>query len=268
MNGKQISEALRKGERVYGTLIVSTSPKWVDLTKKIGLDFIFINTEHMPIDRNTLSWMCHAYAALNIAPIVRIPSPNPYEACEALDGGAVGIVAPYVETVEQVKALRGAVKLRPLKGKKLQDVLDGRKGLEKNLAGYIAARNKENVLIINIESKAAFENLDELISVPQLDGVLIGPHDLSCSLDIAESYKDPLFDKTVKVIIEKARAVGIGAGIHYFWDIEHEINLLEYGLNMLIHSSDIVLFAKAMKNDIVMIKKALGEEIDTDSALI
>ncbi len=265
MNGKQLSEALKKGKQVYGTLIVSTSPKSADLVNKIGLDFVFIDTEHMPIDRNTLSWMCHTYGALNIAPIVRIPSPNPYEACEALDGGAAGIVAPYVETVDQVKALRGAVKLRPLKGKKVQDALDGRKELERDLTSYIETRNEGNVLIINIESKPAVENLDELIKVPQLDGVLIGPHDLSCSLDIAEQYKDSLFDKTVKTIIKKARAAGIGAGIHYFWDIEHEIDWLKCGLNMLIHSSDTVLFAKTMKNDMITIKKALGEEIDINS---
>lgn len=65
--------------------------------------------------------MCNAYRALGIAPIVRIPSPDPYYASMVMDGGANDIIAPYVETVEQVKALSGAVKLRPIKGMRLQN---------------------------------------------------------------------------------------------------------------------------------------------------
>lgn len=259
MNGKQLGEALRNGKRVYGTLVVSTSPRWADEVGKLGLDFVFIDTEHMPIERETLSWMCHTYRAMNLAPIVRIPSPDPYEACVALDGGACGIIVPYVETVEQVKALRGAVKLRPLKGQKLQEILDGKREMEQELADYVAARNEENVLIINIESKPAVDALDELISVPQLDAVLIGPHDLSCNFDIPEKYRDPLFDQTVRTVAKKARAAGVGAGIHYFWGIDQEIDWCKDGINMLIHSSDMVLFAGTMRNDLKEIKKAIGE---------
>ena len=57
-----------------------------------------------------------------LPPLVRIPSPDPYAATMALDGGAAGIVAPYVETPEQVQTLRGAVKLRPIKGRKLEQM--------------------------------------------------------------------------------------------------------------------------------------------------
>ena len=61
-------------------------------------------------------WIIYAF---NLEPIVRIPKADPYEACKVLDGGASGIIAPYVETVVEVQALAGAVKYRPLKGKKL-----------------------------------------------------------------------------------------------------------------------------------------------------
>lgn len=259
MNGKQLAAALRNGKRVYGTLIVSTSPRWADEVAKLGIDFVFIDMEHMPIQREQLSWMCHTYRAMNVAPIVRIPYPDPYEACVALDGGACGIIAPYVETVEQVKALRGAVKLRPLKGRKLQEILDGEESLKPGLADYISARNEENVLIINIESQPAIDALDDLLKVPQLDALLIGPHDLSCSLDIPEQYNDSIFARAVRIIAQKARAAGVGAGIHYFWGIEQEIDWCKEGINMLIHSSDMMLFAESMARDLKIIKEALGE---------
>ena len=98
------------------------------MVKNLDLDMVFIDTEHTPHDRNTTSWLCQVYSAHNLAPVVRIPSPDPYLAQMVLDGGAAGIIAPYVETVEQVRALGGAVKYGPLKGDKLKAFLDGTVG--------------------------------------------------------------------------------------------------------------------------------------------
>ena len=105
MTGKEFCKELRDGHTVYGTLIVSPSPHWLAMMRRVGPDFVFIDTEHISLDRSVASWMCNAYDALGITPIVRIPSPDPYAAVQVLDGGARGIVAPYVETAEQVRAL-------------------------------------------------------------------------------------------------------------------------------------------------------------------
>ena len=81
-----LKSSLQAGRRVYGTLITSSSPLWPPFIKRTGVDFVFIDTEHVALDRETVSWMCRAYAALGITPIVRIPSPCPYAACQVLDG--------------------------------------------------------------------------------------------------------------------------------------------------------------------------------------
>ena len=80
MTSSELLSALRKGRRTYGSLIVSTSPRWPASVAHIGLDFVFIDTEHIAIDRAQLSRMCQTYAALGLAPIVRISSPDPYTA--------------------------------------------------------------------------------------------------------------------------------------------------------------------------------------------
>src|SRR5436190_6773560 len=149
MTGKQAGAALRSGAPVYSTLIVSTSPVWLNHAKSTGLDFVFIDTEHIPIDRTTLSWMCQAYCGADLAPMVRIPEPDPYQACMALDGGASGVLAPYVETPEQARALVGAVKFRPLKGRRLHRFLTGEEPLEPELLDYLRQRNAENFLMLN-----------------------------------------------------------------------------------------------------------------------
>lgn len=265
MNNKQLMNELKNGGRVYGTLIVSTSPRWPQEVSKLDIDFVFLDAEHMALDRNLLSWMCQTYKAMNLAPIVRIPSPDPYQASMALDGGASGIIAPYIETAEQVKALRAAVKLRPLKGQlaRRRADLQGQPSdpAEAELNEYIQEYNESNLLIVNIESVPALEALDDILAVDQLDAVLIGPHDLSCSLGVPEQYRHPLFVEAVETIISKARAAGVAAGIHYFFGIDQEIQWAKAGLNLLVHASDMTAFMARMSDEITEIKQALGDPI-------
>ena len=92
MNGIELAAAMRSGQRAYGTLITSPSPHLPERLRNLGLDFVFIDTEHIPIDDHDLSWMCQVYSGMNLVPLVRIPEPDPYRASKVLDGGA-GLVA-------------------------------------------------------------------------------------------------------------------------------------------------------------------------------
>ncbi|MCK4679137.1 MAG: hypothetical protein KAT48_13470 [Bacteroidales bacterium] len=262
MTGNEFRQALKNGKSVYGTMIVSPSPRWMDVIGQLDLDFVFVDTEHIAIDRHQLSWMCHAYAGKGIVPVVRIPSPDPYQACMALDGGAKGIVAPYVETINEVQQLRGAIKHRPLKGKKLSDYLDGKRELEPELMEYLKKYNEDHVFIINVESQTAIDNLDEILKVPGLDAVLIGPHDLSCNLGVPEQYDHQKFKAAVEDIITRARKAGIGAGIHVFYDdsVKHELEWAEKGANLILHSGDINRFAQTMHDDIIKLRNAADKK--------
>jgi 4-hydroxy-2-oxoheptanedioate aldolase len=260
MDGKELTEALHSGRRIFGTLVISTSPKWVEVMRGLDIDCVFIDTEHIPMDWNELGWMCHTYRALGFAPIVRIAKPDPFWACRVLDMGATGVVAAYIETAEQVKALRGAVKLRPLKCKRLDDLLSGRSKLEGDFAEYIRKFNEGHVLFVNIESVPGVEALDEILAVEDLDGILIGPHDLSCSLGVPEQYDHPLFDETVRKITEKARAKGIGVGIHNLPRVDQEIRVGKAGVNMILRLADMTLFARGLNEDLNKIRAGLGDK--------
>jgi 4-hydroxy-2-oxoheptanedioate aldolase len=264
MDGKEFLNRLKKGKRLYGTAILSPSPLWPLAVKRTGVDFVFIDTEHIPIDRTTLAWMCQVYKAYGLPPLVRIPSPDPQEACKVLDGGASGILAPYIESAEQVRELVGAVKLRPLKGERLKEALQNQDSLEPELKDFLKDYNKDNFLIINIESVPALEKLEELLAVPGLVGIIIGPHDLSISLGVPEQYDHPRFEDAVREIISKAREKGLGAGIHLSEGAELQIKWAKAGANIILHSSDIALFQQRLKQDITNIRSALGEE-DNDS---
>lgn len=137
--------------------------------------------------------MCRTYAALGLAPIVRIPSPDPYEACVALDGGAEGVLAPYIEMPEQVRRLAGAVRHRPLKGALLEQITHEGIAPEEPLRSYLANRCAGNLLLINIESVPALDALEEILDVPGIDAVQVGPHDLTTSLGVGSNMTTHCF---------------------------------------------------------------------------
>jgi len=258
MTGREVIQALHAGRYVFSSAIVSTSPLWPALAKQTGIDFVFVDTEHTPIDRQTLSWICQTYQGLGLPSVVRLPCNDPFEACKVLDAGASGVIGPYLETADQVRGLVGSVKLRPLKGRRLQEALRDRNTMEKELRDYLDQRNGDKILIANIESVPAIQNLNDICSVPGLDAVLIGPHDLSCSLGIPEQYNHPRFDEAVRTIFRIARQHNVGAGIHYWLGLEQEVTWAKAGGNLVMHSSDLATFSRTLKSDIEHLRQALG----------
>ena len=254
-----LKQKLNNNQNIYGTCILSTSPIWSKVVKGAGLDFVFLDTEHVPLDRTELTFLCQVYSAHGMAPIVRISSPDPYAACMAKDAGAVGVLAPYIENIGQVQQIVGATKYRPLKGERLQNVLTGKEELSTVLKSYLQNFNQDSLCLINIESTIAVERLDELLDVSGLDGIVIGPHDLSINMGLPEQYDHPDFEKTVKEIIHRARAKGLAAGIHFPAHSEYQIKYVKEGANIVLHSSDMRLFSQKLSEDLSNIKKAVGD---------
>jgi 4-hydroxy-2-oxoheptanedioate aldolase len=268
----ELAAKLRSGQRVYGTMVTTSSPLWPAMLQGVGLDFVFIDTEHVPLDRETASWMCRGYAALGLAPIVRVGRPCPTAACQALDGGAQGVVAPYVESADEVRAMVGAVKHRPVKGERLKRILADAGQCEPALADYLESRNATNLCAVNIESTPAIANLDEILAVRGLDVVLIGPHDLSCSLGVPEQYDHPRFQEAVRRIIHSSREAGVAVGIHMVYgDATDELAWIREGCNFVLHSGDLFLVRRALKRDIAELQRqlgdALGESADCQAAI-
>lgn len=267
----QLLAKLKSGENIYGTCITSTSPIWSKIVDKSSIDFVFLDTEHIPLDRTELTFLCQIYLAKGIAPIVRIACPDPYLACMVKDAGAIGVLAPYIESVEQIHQMVGATKYRPLKGARLQNVLEEKEELEPELKTYLENYNKGSMCIVNIESITAVQNLDALLNVQGLDGIIIGPHDLSINMGIPEQYEHPEFKKTVKEIIVKTRNKGLAAGIHFPSKPELQIKWMKEGVNIVMHSSDMFLFSQKLNEDIHQIKNAVGDSIneigDSDLAI-
>jgi len=256
---KSLLQKLKDGKIIYGTCIVSTAPIWSKSLSQSLLDYVFLDTEHIPIDRNELTMLCQVYKATGFSTIVRIPSPDPYLACMAKDAGATGVLAPYVEDVEQIKQMVGATKYRPLKGKRLTRILNGTDTLEPELKNYLEKYNEDSMCLINIESIPAVENLSSLLSVSGLDAVIIGPHDLSINMGLPEQYDHPEYETVVRNIIHQVRKKGMAVGIHFPGNPERQIKWIKEGVNIVMHSSDMALFHQKLNEDLDRIKNAVGD---------
>lgn len=259
MKKDHLVHKLQQGANVYGTCVTATSPSWQIATAGAGVDFVFIDTEHIPLDRSDLSKLCQTYVALGVTPIVRITKPDPFLACQVIDGGAIGVVAPYLEESQQFIDLVGAVKFRPLKGEKLHRILQGEDILSPDLDSYLKNYNRGNLFIANIESVPAMERLDELFTIPGLDGVFIGPHDLSVSMGLPEQYDHPEFESAVRTIIHKARANNLHVGIHFSLEPERQVHWAREGANIIVHSFDIALFRQRLSHDLQLIRTTLQD---------
>ena len=258
---REVRQALHSGHYVYSTAVIATSHRWPEAVAGAKADFVFIDSEHTPLSRESLAWICRAYVAAGIPPVVRIASPDAYEAAKVLDGGASGFIAPYVETAKQVRSLATAARYRPLKGDRAAAAVRNPNTLEPQLREYLETRNAGTIFIANIESVPAIENLDDILSVRGLDAVLIGPHDLSCSLGIPEQYDHAKFNEAVRTIFHKARAHNVGAGIHVFWsNINQQIDWCRNaGGNLIMQGADLRFFQSGLTAELDQIREALGD---------
>ena len=136
MRGRDLKTTLQAGKRVYGIAVEGYGqPRWPSFFANINtIDYVFMDSEHSPNNRETIAWAAQCYAAYGIAPLLRIPDISPSQAAMGMDAGAHGIIVPYIETVEQAKAMVGAVKYRPLKGVALEQALSASSALSTALS--------------------------------------------------------------------------------------------------------------------------------------
>lgn len=158
---------------------------------KAGYDAIWLDAEHNTWDRRELQRLIALHHLANIDCIVRTGSRNANDLYHLLEDGATGLMIPLVNTASEASALAGAVKFSPLG----QRGLDGA-GIDNNFyldgtATYPPAANRETLLIVQIETPEALENLDGIAGTKGIDGLFIGPGDLALRLNCPLDWDHP-----------------------------------------------------------------------------
>ena len=238
MNGAELKSTLESGGRVFGTMIsIGRNPRWIPILSGVGLDYVIIDTEHNARSRGELGDYLTMFNTTGVVPIVRIPIPDPHYVTMAMDAGAQGVLAPYCETVDQVKEVVAAAKWRPLKGEALMRVVETGEHVSEATQAYLEDRNRNSVAIIGIESVAGISVLEQILEVPGIDGIFVGPNDLSISLGFPDQYDRQEYQNAVKQIIETSEGRGIPVLVHHqtpelstFW--------ISQGARFVLHGTD------------------------------
>ena len=242
MNGAQLKEHLRGGGVIHGTMVnCLRDPRLAAIYGQLGFEFAVLDTEHSPNDRGVVADASAAFLAAGVCPIVRVPTTAPADVIMALDGGAHGVLVPYCESPEEVRAVVTAARLRPLKGARLARVIGGGDAPGQTTRDYLAKRNSNVVIFIGIESVPAVENLEAILDAGEaaggIDGFMIGPNDLSISLDVPDQLDHPKYVAAVEHIIKVAAARGVVAGPHCMTG-ESALMWREKGARFMLLSSD------------------------------
>ncbi|MDH4225762.1 MAG: aldolase/citrate lyase family protein [Deltaproteobacteria bacterium] len=238
MNGEQLKSAMRAGNRLYGTMLVTArTGRWDHTIGVVGFDFIVVDNAHAPYSRaETADWMAKL-SEMDIVPFIRIADSQPYYAQMALDAGAHGVVAPYMETVAQVQEMVGAVKYRPLQGDMLQRVVREGWFPSEETRKYLEHLNRNTILAISLDSVAGLDRVDELVAVQGVDLVLVASHNLSIQLGIPNRYDHPDFTAAVKRIAAACQAAGVPLMVHLF-NHDMAVHWLKAGLQVVLFGTD------------------------------
>ena len=204
--------SLANGGPVYGLWLGIPDNSVAEIVAGAGFDWLLIDGEHAPFDLRSIMTHLQAMAPYDVAPIVRPVEGQTALLKQLLDIGAQTLLVPMVDTAEQARELVRAVRYPP----------EGIRGLGTSLAraaawnrtpGYLKKANDEICLLVQVETQKALDNLDEILAVEGVDGVFIGPSDLSASMGYIGDAGNPVVVNAISEGLGKIRAAGKYAGL-------------------------------------------------------
>jgi 2-dehydro-3-deoxyglucarate aldolase len=235
-----------KKTKLFGSWINTCSPIVAELMANIGFDFLTIDVEHSAADVPQVQQIIQGIRAANTGclPFVRTQGVEFSFVKRYLDAGAMGIIAPLVNTRSQAEELVRAVRYPPLGDRGVGFCPANQFG--KNVKEVFENANNYIYAIAQIEHADAVENIDEILSVKGIDGIFIGPFDLSASMGITGQFKHPDFIAARERILDACRLVGLPAGIHIVEPNPDELDArYSEGFEILAYGLDLTLISHA-----------------------
>lgn len=163
----------------------------VKVARAAGFDWLFIDLEHGPMSLESASQISVAALDSGVAPIIRVPAKQYAMATRALDGGALGIIMPHVDTADEAREIVSQLKYPPIGHRSVagqQAHFDFRSVPVGELTTTL---NAATMVVVMIETPLAVENAEAIAAVPGVDAVLIGTNDLATELGVPGQFDDP-----------------------------------------------------------------------------
>jgi 4-hydroxy-2-oxoheptanedioate aldolase len=200
-----LRERWKAGEPTLGAWCTIPSSWTAEVAARSGHDWVCIDTQHGLIGYDVMLPMLQAISAGGVPSFVRVPWNEPGAIMKALDAGAGGVIVPMINSVEEAKAAVGACRYPP----------DGIRSMGPIRARDVDQAWRNPLCVVMIETVAAVEHAREILAVPGVDAVFVGPNDLAVSAGLDSSYegRHPEHRRLIEAIAEAARTNGVAAGI-------------------------------------------------------
>jgi 4-hydroxy-2-oxoheptanedioate aldolase len=209
------------------------------IMKACGYDWLFLDLEHNSMDLDTAVQISVAALGVGIAPIVRVPAGQFWLATRVLDGGALGIVMPHVDTPEEAREIADRLRYPPQGHRSLAGGLPHFGYLPIATGPACTAINKATLVIVMLETPQAISNAAAIAAVPGIDSLLIGTSDLSMELGIPGQLGDQRIVDAYRAVVEACRAHGKYAGIGGVYEESLMRRYVGMGVRLVLGGGDL-----------------------------
>jgi 4-hydroxy-2-oxoheptanedioate aldolase len=240
----RFERAIREGKPQIGLWLALGDPISAELCAGAGFDWLVLDAEHGPNDLRTLIAQLQAVAPYESHPVVRIRVGDTHIIKQVLEIGAQTLLIPMVESAEQAAALVAAMQYPPAGVRGVGAAL-GRSSRWNRMAAYPRQAGEEMCLLVQIETQRGVENIKAIAGTPGVDGVFIGPADLSASMGHLGNMTHPDVLATIEQLIGHIRAAGKAPGI-LMGDEDLVKRYLELGCMFIAVSADTLLLSQAV----------------------
>ncbi len=244
IKNKKILEIRKKIKKKFslGSWMQIPSSDIAEIMGQSNFDWVALDMEHGSFELNQTVEIFRALELGNTLPMVRVPTDDTALAKKVLDFGAGGIIFPNISSYEQIENNISEISFPPL----------GNRGIgfnRDNLFGMNFSKEKitkyKPIIFAMIENIQGVENLEEILKVKNLDGIFIGPYDLSASLNCIGNFKNKLFKQNISYILKKSRKNKFPVGIHVPSGEKKEIKkCLKMGFSFIADGTDAVFIYK------------------------
>lgn len=209
----QLKKKLYQGEAAIGTFMAYSSPEIVEILGISGMDFVVIDCEHGPFSVESTTNLIRAAELRGLTPITRVTCNSETNILRSLDVGAHGIQVPQVNCKEAAQQVISSAKYHPIgkRGVAIPRAIEF--GTIDILKAYEEA-NEQTLVVVHCETEECYQNLDEILAVPEIDVVFLGPFDMSQSLNIPQQFDHPKMIEVTNSVLSKTKAAGKIPGIY------------------------------------------------------
>jgi len=250
-----VKDALSNNLQTYGSWVTLAHPLIPEIMSAAGFDWLCIDMEHSSIELRDILPLIISIENNGMVPLVRVGENNANLIKRVMDAGAYGVIVPNVNSAAEAIAAVNAVKYPPVGTRGVG--LYRAQGYGKTFNEYLEWLEKEGIVIIEIEHIDAVKKIDDIFSIPGVDGFIIGPYDLSGSLGKPGAFNDKDVINAIEIVLESGKKHGITAGFHSVSSDPSEallykkkgFKLLGFSLDSIFLGDAVISAIQKLKND-------------------